>query len=293
MRTLKNVSYVAFFAVVILLGDRLLSLSAKKIIQSSRNQFVRMYERRYPADILFLGDSRVDRDFNFRKISELTGKVCLNLGLGGNSALISEVLLKDYVQRYGVPKLVVIGLSQTTASPESMGEMRIFSYCSPNITSLAKRLDPTYAAFESVFTSLRFNDPAFWRLLTEVFREPAARLLKSTIPPEKKNRWMTGHRFERPILDKNMEALKRICEYSDSNKIRMALLISPSWSEYLKAISNYSLWVDALQKAVGQHVIHDYSGIFVDHPEYFNDEIHLNARGATRFVEILVADKVI
>ena len=293
MRSLKNVSYLAFFVAVVLLGDRLLSFSAKNIIRSSHNQFVRMYEGKYPADILFLGDSRVDRDFNIRKISELTGKVCLNLGLGGNSVLISEVLLKDYVQRYGIPNLVVIGLSQTTASPEGMGEMRIFSYCSPNIASLAKRLDPTYAAFESVFTSLRFNDPAFWRLLTEVFREPAARLLKNTIPREKKNRWMIGRRFERPILDKNMEALKRICEYSDSKRIKLALLISPSWNEYLKAISNYSLWVEALQKAVGQHVIHDYSGIFVDQPEYFNDEIHLNAKGATRFVEILVAEKVL
>src|SRR4030042_7197644 len=218
MKSFKNVSYIAFFVAVVLLGDRLLSFSAKNIIRRSQNKFVRMYEGKDPADILFLGDSRVDRDFNFRKIRELTGKVCLNLGLGGNSVLISEVCLKDYVQRYGIPQLVVIGRSQTTASPESMGETRIFSYCSPNISNLAKRLDPTYAAFESVFTSLRFNDPAFWRLATEVFRAPASRLLKNTIPPEKKKRGLTGRRFERPILDKNMEALKRICEYAVSKK---------------------------------------------------------------------------
>ena len=44
--------------------------------------------------------------------------------------------------------------------PATLGEMRIFTYCSTNIQALARKTDPTFSAFETVFTSLRFNDPA-------------------------------------------------------------------------------------------------------------------------------------
>ena len=147
-------SYIVVFVAVVLLGDRLVSFLAAKIVRQSHNQFVRLYEGKVPSDTVFLGNSRVDRNINFGKVHELTGRVCLNLGLGGNHMLISEALLKDYVRIYGNPKLVVIELSHSTVTPDSMGEMGIFSYCSTNMQTLARQIDPTYAAFESVFKSL-------------------------------------------------------------------------------------------------------------------------------------------
>src|SRR5205823_1781860 len=146
-------------------------------IHRSNNQFVRMYDGRYPADILFLGNSRVDRNIAFDRVHELTGKNCLNLALGGNNMLISEALLKDFVERYGDPQLVAVELSHSTVGTNSMGEIGMFSYCSPNIRAVAKTVNPTYTAFESIFNSLRFNSPAFWRLSTEAFTEPPTRLL--------------------------------------------------------------------------------------------------------------------
>ena len=103
-----------------------MAFSAETVIQHSQNQFVRMYEGKYPADILFLGNSRVDRNIAFDRVYELTGKSCLNLALGGNHMLISEALLKDFVQRYGNPQLVVVELSHSTVRTNSMGEMRNF-----------------------------------------------------------------------------------------------------------------------------------------------------------------------
>src|ERR1700733_6299620 len=96
MRTpwLKRASYLLVFLAVVFVGDRLVSYGAMKLIQQSKNKFVRMYEGKYPANILFLGNSRVDRNFNFEKIHEMTGKRCLNLGLGGNHMMITEVLFK-------------------------------------------------------------------------------------------------------------------------------------------------------------------------------------------------------
>lgn len=293
MKSTKIVSYVCIFAAVIFLGDRLLAFLATQVVRHSRNQFVRMYEGKLPAKILFLGDSRIDRNIDIQKANQLTGKLCLQLGLGGNSVLISEVLLKDFVQRYGKPEVVVIELSHTTANPDSMGEMRVFSYCSINITALAKRIDPTYARFESVFKILRFNDPAFWRLSMEAFMAPASRLLDNTIPQEIQNRWKDGHQIKFPIFKKNMKALGRICNYAAMNDITIRFVIGPSWREFKNGISNYEQWKSELQKAVGQYIIHDYTELFFDHSEYFDDEMHLNVHGADHFVQKLVEDKIL
>ena len=292
MNMLKKASYLGFFVAVVLLGDRLVAVLAKNIIRHSQNQFVRMYEGKERADIVFLGDSRVDRDFDFQKIAARSGRSCLNLGLGGNSALVSEILLKDYVSRYGNPGLVILEMSQTTTSPDRMGEMRIFSYCSPGMAELARALDPTHARFASVFFSLKFNDPVFWRLAAEVFGKSESRLLKRTIPQVLKQKWSRGKSLKMPIYKKNMEAIQRICAFAESKTIRIKLLINPNWGEYRKSISNYSDWIEALQNATAPNVILDYGDVFGAQPEFFNDEIHLNEAGATRYLDILLADSV-
>jgi hypothetical protein len=281
------------FLTVVFCGDRFVAFSAEKVIEHSQNQFVRMYEGKYPANILFLGNSRVDRNIAFDRVHELTGKSCLNLALGGNHMLISEALLKDFVERYGNPQLVVVELSHSTVRTNSMGEMGIFSYCSTNMNALAKTTDPTYTAFESIFKSLRFNSPAFWRLSAEAFTEPPARLLQNTIPPDLAKEWQKGGPVELPIIKANMEALGRICAYADAKNMPIRLLIGPYWKEFKKRIVNFDAWKTALQKAAGQHYIYDYSGAFSEHTDFFNDEMHLNAAGANEFSNKLVAEKVL
>jgi hypothetical protein len=278
---------------VVFCGDRFVAFSAEAVIQHSQNQFVRMYEGKYPADILFLGNSRVDRNIAFDRVRQLTGKSCLNLALGGNNMLISEALLKDFIQRYGNPQIVVIELSQSTVRTDSMGEIGIFSYCSPNMLALAKTINPTYTAFASVFHSLRFNSAAFWRLSAEAFTEPSSRLLQNSIPPGILKEWQNGAHTEMPIIDQNMEALSRICAYANAKNIPIRLLIAPYWGEFRKRIVNFESWKARLQQAAGKHPIYDYSEVFFARPDFFNDEMHLNANGANEFSQKLITDNVL
>jgi hypothetical protein len=290
MKSIRPVGCIVLFFAVVFLGDRLLSLVAARIVRYSKNQFVRMYEGTNPADILFLGDSRVDRNIDFKRVQDLTARSCLNLSLGGNSVLVSEALLEDYRSRYGNPELVVLELSQTTADPETMGEMAIFSYYSANIAALSKSINPAFAAFQRVFKSLTFNDPAFWRLASEAVRDSPPRLLQNVIPREIIDRWADGHSIERPIIEKNMQALQRICQFADHNAIEIRLIIGPYWKGFREGISNYESWKSALRVAVNGHPIHDYSEVFSDREEFFNDEMHLNATGAASFVDRLLED---
>lgn len=292
---MRVIACILVFLLTVFIGDRVLAFSARTIVKHSDNRFVRMYEGKERADILFFGDSRVDRNISYPKVQELTGKSCLNLGLGGNSVLVSEALLKDYVDRYGNPAMVVVELSHTTVDPTTLGEMRIFTYCSPRILELERKGNPTFSAFENIFTSLRFNDPAFWRLAMELVKPPSTRLLYNKIPDVLVKKWQDKNvtAGNRMIYRENLEALSRICGFADARGIQLRLLISPAWHDFRCAIANFGEWKSALQQAAGNHPIHDYSDVFVASPDYFNDEMHLNATGADALVEKLREDKVL
>jgi hypothetical protein len=290
---MRKARCIGLFLAVVFLGDRLLSFSAARIVECSKNAFVRMYERKNSADVVFLGNSRVDRNIDYEEFARLTGRRGLNLGLGGNHLLIAEALLKDFVQRYGNPEFVVVELSCSIVEPCSMGEMQIFSYYSTNMEALARSIDPTYTAFEKLFKCLRFNNPAFWRLAAECIREPSDRRLRHTIPPEKISQWRNGRRVEHPVYEKNVEALKRICEFADSRNITVVLMIAPYWQNYRDAIVNFESWKGQLQAGARKHPIHDYSDLFREQSEFFNDEMHLNSTGAKNFVVRLISDKVL
>ena len=207
--------------------------------------------------------------------------------------LISEALLKDFVERYGAPQLVVIELSHSTVKTNNMGEMGMFAYFSSNMRAVAKSINPAYAAFESIFKSLRFNSPAFWRVCTESFTEPQTRLLQNTIPPDLAKEWQNGGRVDLPIIDQNMQALHRMCSYADAAHIPVRLLIGPYWQGFRRRIANFDIWKATLQNAAGEHHVYDYSEVFREHEELFHDEMHLNAAGANEFSQRLVSESVL
>ncbi len=290
---MRIVAICLVFVATVFIGDRVVSSGAKQVVEHSRNPFARLFFSTNKADILLLGDSRVDRNISLESIRGLTGKAPMNLGLGGNNPLISEALLRDYLRLHGKPELVIVELGHSTVDPRALGEMRIFSFCSTNIARLARTAQPVYSAFSNVFASLQFNDPAFVRVAADVFGDPTPRLLHNRIPLEIVNRWKSARPMQRTIYAENMQALKRLVELSNQEHFRLEFILSPCWGDFRKAIANYDEWKNAMQQAVGSRQIHDYTDAFNDFPELFNDELHLNAGGAERFVQQLLADKVL
>jgi hypothetical protein len=203
--------------------------------------------------------------------------------------LISEALLCDYYGRYGAPQVALLELSHSIVKPDNMGEMEIFGCYSTNINNLTSKLDPTYARFERVFHCLRFNTPTLWRLAGESMEGERSRLLHNRMPQERLQNDLHPT-IEYPIFQENIEALTRICRFAKERGIDLRLFVAPLWKGYRKTIANYQQWIDGLRRASLGVCIYDYSELFEDHPEYFNDEMHLNATGAAVFSERLVQD---
>lgn len=287
---MRRVIPVAVFLATVFAGDWLISRVARGLVERSQNPIVRMLRGEQPSDVVFLGDSRIDRNIDFAHVQARTGLRPLNLGLGGNSMVVSEALLRDYLDRYGPPTAVVVELGQTTVDPQSMGEMRVLACLSTNLLGVACAVDPWYSRGERVFGTLRFNDASFWRLAAEALQPPTPRTLTNRIPAVVVREWSGERRVDRPLYPENFAALRRICELADQHHFRLALIIGPCWPGYRRAIVNFAGWRDALQSVAGSRPLADYSLCFGEEADVYNDELHLNAQGAVRFVDRLLAD---
>jgi hypothetical protein len=280
------------FIAMVFLGDRCLAWIAGNVVKRSQNTFVKMYEGKAKADVLLLGNSRMDRNVDPAQLKTKTGLTALNLGLGGNHTLISECLFFDYISRYGPPQLLLIEVTQTVDSPADLGEMGVFANESPRLASLIERMDPTFATARKLFHCLTFNNDTFWRLLSEVVSAPKSRLLTKTLSNEELERLAQKGALEWPEIKENMEALSRITKFAAENQIPTRLFIAPMWTEFKRNISNFDEWKVAVQKAAKQPVL-DYSDIFSDRRELFNDGNHLNSAGAAALLDRMEADRAL
>jgi hypothetical protein len=286
---MKTVNCIILFVVVVFAGDRSIYTLARHLVRHSNNRIARMYNNSRSADIILFGDSRMDRNLLEADVEVLTGKSCLNLALGGNHVLISEVLLADFVDMYGAPDRVMVEVSHSTVPTCGMGEMRVFACSSTKLAALAKAIDPVYSRFAAVFKSLEFNDPSFWRIATQAVCPPPSRALHGVLHPDHRQ---AGHAqpVERPIYADNIAALGRIGRYADAHGIDIVFFIAPSWDSYTESITNMDEWRTQVRGAIAPHKLHDYSGALAGQVHCFNDELHLNAAGAHSFAEILARD---
>jgi len=290
---LKAVFYSLAFCALVLAGDRCVNFAAGRLMARSRNSFVQMYEGKCRADALLLGNSRMDRNCDAKELERRTGQRALNLGLGGNHTRICEALFLDYIDRYGPPQLLVLELTQCVDSPDSMGEMMIFTRYSSRMRSLAQELDPKFMTFQSIFKSLRYNNDTFWRLASEAVKPPSPRQLAKVMPREEMERWKQARPSAWPAVPENIKALNRLLKAAKDSGVEVRLIIAPMWCGYKAKIENFDTWKTEMAKHIGEQRIWDYSDLFADEVACFNDGNHLNALGAKRFSEVLIADGVI
>lgn len=290
MRIFRN---IFLFLLFVFVGQLLLTICATAIVGISANDFARLYTGKGKGQIVLLGDSRADRNISAELLQSLTKKECINLSLGGNSTCVSEILLSDYIDRYGNPDLVVMEVSQTTVAPQSLGEMRLFSHYSRRLFEFASKVDPTFTTFQKLFPILAFNNPSFWRLASESFAKQPSRLLANSIPPAILAEWSNPHEIVRPVYRENIEALGRICTLCSERRIKIVFVIAPSWQPFRQSIRNFSTWRHEIEKAALPVRVFDYSECFFGKTQLFNDEMHLNSRGALEFVKLLREDGIL
>ncbi len=285
---LAVLSSSAFFA-----GDRLISWGIGSMLSMSHNRFVEMYSGKPEPGVLILGNSRADRHFTAPELERLLELDVTNCGIGGLSTVVSEVLLYDYVERVGKPKLLIIEPSNMIVEPNVVGDMRLFGLYSERMRNLTLDLQPKLYYTSKVFHLFRFNNDMFMRAFIGIFKREEDRRFRVTISDELLQKLKIED--ESPDLKKitysqNEQALKRMLEFADSNAIPVRIVMTPML-HFNQEVStrNGKAWIEDLRGMVGAHKVWDYSDAFAN-PSLFGDRLHLNAKGLRAMNELLVRD---
>jgi hypothetical protein len=275
-----------------IVGDRIFAnLIEHFVLPLSDNRFAKMYSGRAKADIVMLGNSRLDRHFDAYLLESYFNKSAINLGIGGQSAELSNILLHDYIDRYGVPKIVILEPTNAFIKNEGLKDLRVFMNHSERVKNLTKKELPLEYYFGSLSHLYNFNNVMFNRILFEIVRSDTDRLRKDTISLKRYNQIRRlSYSKQKPQISKlgNYSALKSIATACDEHNIDLKVVIVPNL-KVVFARETYEDWISELEDIFNPERIFDYSTALVDRKYYF-DEDHLNRKGVYAFYEILRKD---
>jgi len=296
LKELQRLAVLAVvFASVVLVGDRALSFILEKAVAASHNRHVSMYTGKAGGDVLVVGNSRADRHFPPRMIHDLTDLSVVNVGLGGVSMRMSEILVKDYLDRYPPPKLLVVEASNLGADPGEIGDMRLFMIYSERIRLLERELRPHLYYVGEVFHLFRFNNFMFVRTLYELRERQSDRLHRGVISDAVLERLARSEGVIEEELPEphpeNVEAFQRLLAYAAELDIPTRAVVTP----YLHLpdrdrTTRYQWLTDEIDAVAGpERRVWDYSHA-VEDTAGFRDPVHLNAQGVEMMLRTMMDD---
>jgi hypothetical protein len=280
--------FLLVFLLAFVIGDRAGSALLYRLVSLSDDRFVKLYLGKLPADIVIIGNSRAADQFPPSLMANRLGVPVVNLGFGGFSMLMSEVLLRDYVERNGRPQLLVVEPTCLTVSPDEVGDMGLFTIFSERINQLVKAREPKIYYSQQAFRLFTYNNENFARVLYNVFRPREDRLHEGSITPElvrivreRRSIRLTNH-------PDNELALDGVLRFAREEGIDVAIVASPYLREQLHNIANYKDWLAALERHAGGNVkLWDYAALF-DEPHLFKDSVHLNTQGTLALLDAML-----
>lgn len=294
MPLLRSMKFAVLFVVLLIGGDRLLSEAILLVVDASPDRFIQIYSKSYAADVIVLGDSRADRHFPAARLSQVLDAEVMNLGIGGLSMTVSELLLSDYLDGGRVPERVVVELNSLLVRPDHIGDMHFFGLYSKRIREHTRQSEPKLYRGSQLLRLLYFNSGMFYRVLFSHIQPESDRLHSAAMSEAAVERLRQESTKTYRLRQKNLAALRRIGELSEQYGFKLELLVAPYFPvfEDRRQIRAIQSWLDQVREAMGPALpVRDYSSLLKER-RYFRDSVHLNAAGVRLFVDRLIADGV-
>ncbi len=280
-----RIGWVILFLIITFLGDRLGGRLLQSTIKESGFRYSRLYSDKAQADILLLGNSR-GLSFYQPHIEELTQKSTFNLSYNGMPIELGQVLLKDYLDRYEKPDVILIDVTMCDRSNEQLiaGFTSYMSY-SQRLDSLIKSANPTNYRATRLSHLYRYNSEVFQRALFYKGKSSDENwIVDRTITPSMIDKISIGG-YDYRIDAYHLESLKEIVELAQQNNIRIELLVSPYFPPFRERMEGMDGFIAAVTAATNLPV-HDYSTA-LSNSAYFGDFQHINKEGSRVYMKLL------
>ncbi len=278
--------WVASLIAIVFAGDRVLAMLLDRALLRSQFRFSRVYRGGNDAAIVIMGDSRGVHSFYGPAIEHLTGQPVLNLSYNSMSSRIAEALLADYVDRNPPPRIVLIEITHLIMASDLETELRTYANHSARLRALYAETHPRAARLGRVFRLLGYNSEFFFRAMVYLRRSDQDWINHATITPELLA--TPASDWQLAIRPESLDALERTVRMLRGRGITVRLLIAPYESP--GRITNVPEVMRTVTERVHLPVLN-----YVDAGgpvENFADRVHMNQRGAEKFMQRLAADGV-
>lgn len=249
------------------------------------------------ADILVFGSSRANHHYVPEVFEDSLGLSFYNSGRDGNFLLFNYAVFKSIVRRY-TPKILLFDVNPDELNYEKTDYERLSAlfpyYKNHNEIRSTVELKSPFEKYKLISEIYPFNSSLITIIIGNLELNKSRKTdKKGYVPLENQIKDPLLHKIEPPknSIDENkMNAISDIIKYCNTNNIRLIFIQSPMFAIVGKTTSSeYFEKVAWEKKAIFWNFINDQE--FLHNPEYFQDQDHLNDKGAILFSK-LVAQKI-
>ncbi|MCH2083750.1 MAG: hypothetical protein MK226_15250 [Saprospiraceae bacterium] len=274
--------------VILFVGDRMMGKLLENIVLSSQFRYSRMYRGDAAADILLVGNSR-GLIFYQPFLEEQLGVKTFNLSYNGLPADLTDVLVKDYLDLYPKPKLVLIDVSLCDRiNKELINGFATYASQSKRIKELIRNQDAKVAGGLEASWLYRYNSEVFQRALFYKNKSDEDWLLDRKITEEIKAKLTPDYEFIIKYPEEMPKQLGETVAYLRKQNINVQLVLNPYYPPFVDHITNLDEFIKEIEAAT-QMKVANYATA-VQKEAYFGDFQHLNKVGSKVYLEQLIKD---
>lgn len=283
---------MAILAVLVFIGDRFLGYGLKNLYFKQKNgaeaRLTKILDSTV-ADIMVFGSSRAFHHYNPVVIQKGTGETFYNCGFDGQFLYFNSNLIKAVVHRHK-PKTIIFELMMADFCYQQKSIDRLgafYPYLDYHFE--LKEIPQMKGPFENL------------KLLSKIYPYNSNLLtLLFGIKENKKNADINGfialEGSEDPtpqvfnpnknVIQPNnifIQSFESIISFCKKENIRLIVVVSPYYFKFTEKAKTLTMAEEMLKR--GNTEFYDFSAdtSFLNHPELFADEEHLNRKGAIEF----------
>ena len=280
----KNLLSLVIVLALWFAGDRIGAFAVGRILDHSNDPIAQLYGGRTTGNIVLLGNSRAYRHFDFNVLAKEFGGSVANLSLPGGSMELSVALLKDYIDRYGAPRILIAELSQICADSEAFKNMRPFVSRSARLSRLVEEHFPRQYRMGEVSHLFEYNSEYALNAMQKVFKPMPDLVLDGALEADAAAQVKPGTYFVPKLRE--VAAAKELVDVVRHWNIDTRFVLTPVVPEYAAANQIEALRTSAQELTKGFKFWD-----LADKPPLdisdFLDYGHLNRQGVKQFMNEL------
>ena len=288
---MKKALWIPACLLLFFIGDRIGGWLLAQAVAKSQFRYARLYQNQAEADILLLGNSR-GLIFYQPYIEKITKKKTLNLSYNSLPIDLGNVLVKDYLQKYPPPELLLIDVTMCDrVNNQLITGFNTYSPYSEGLDELIKEKSATAWYAGKLSHLYRYNSEVFQRTLNYLNKSDENWLTDRIISPTMQQYVEEAEIFELTINDYLLTELNALIQKAEQAGTKVVLVINPYYPPYVKRLHSFYDFVGKIE-AFTKKKVNDYSRSLED-IEGFGDYQHLNKKGSQQYIDLLLKDGIL